>query len=77
MPNILSKISYVSIFDLDIEDSLAWMNVENRMLTIKHAYNMLKNSSNPNKWSSFPWDKVSAPAHSMFILEAHAKQNSY
>lgn len=50
-----------------MEDSLAWKNMENGMLTIKHAYNMLRKPSGRNKWDSFPWDNDSVPAHSMIV----------
>ncbi|XP_058741922.1 uncharacterized protein LOC131614340 [Vicia villosa] len=65
MPSLLETISSFSISDMEIDDSLAWKNVENGKLTIKIAYEMLANANNSGKWKSFPWDIDSAPSHSM------------
>ncbi|XP_058783929.1 uncharacterized protein LOC131658677 [Vicia villosa] len=67
MPDLLETIAPFSVSDLNMEDSLAWKDVENGNLTIKHAYNMTAKPVSIAHWSMFPWDKDTTPAHSIFV----------
>lgn len=67
LSGLLTIISPYSVSEMDIEDSLAWKNVENRILTIKHAYNMITKPASKDGWSKFPWEKDTSPTHSIII----------
>ncbi|XP_058763565.1 uncharacterized protein LOC131637016 [Vicia villosa] len=41
--------------------------MEGGRLSIKHAYDMVTKTSGSTKYSDFPWDQDSAPAHSMMV----------
>ncbi|XP_058757247.1 uncharacterized protein LOC131630489 [Vicia villosa] len=76
-PNLLASTSGFYISELDKEDTLVWKNLENGILTIKHAYSFLKHAVT-EKWDSFPWDIDSAPAHSMICWRLlHNKMPTY
>ncbi|XP_058749517.1 uncharacterized protein LOC131622496 [Vicia villosa] len=64
-PNIMASISSYSVPDVGKEDLLAWKEIENGYLTIKHAYNILMPPL-ADKMFNFSWDSDAAPAHSMF-----------
>lgn len=68
-PRLRPLISSFFIVDLAFEDSLVLRSMEGGRLSIKHACDMISKTSGLEKWSDFPWDHDSAPAHSMLVCK--------
>ncbi|XP_058746190.1 uncharacterized protein LOC131619065 [Vicia villosa] len=47
--------------------SFSLKNVENSYLSLKQAYDFITKPASIDLWSNFPWDKDTAPTHSMLV----------
>lgn len=53
MSNLLTIIFLFLVFEMDIKDYLAWKNVENGRLIIKHGYKIITKPASIDRWSYF------------------------